>query len=68
LRQVGRGDGYPTAGRIRVLIARGTGLSNTDAYYTQWARLAALSYYDHPSLVAWTRWLIQRATVEPWAV
>jgi hypothetical protein len=53
---------------IRVLIARATGLSNTEAYYTQWARFPALSYYDHPPLVAWTTWLIQRATVEPWAV
>jgi hypothetical protein len=53
---------------LRVVIARETGLSNTEAYYTQWARFPALSYYDHPPLVAWTTWLIQRATVEPWAV
>jgi 4-amino-4-deoxy-L-arabinose transferase-like glycosyltransferase len=40
------------------IFAAGTGLSDTEAYYVGWARRPALSYYDHPPLIAWTTWLI----------
>ena len=50
------------------IIAATTGLSDTEAYYAQWARVPALSYYDHPPLIAWTTWLFTRASSAPWAV
>jgi hypothetical protein len=53
---------------VRLLVSGATGLSDTEAYYAQWSRFPALSYYDHPPLVAWTTWLVQRFTAEPWAV
>ena len=53
---------------LRLLVASTTGLSDTEAYYAQWARVPALSYYDHPPLVAWTTWIVQRLSTAPWAV
>jgi hypothetical protein len=53
---------------LRLVIATVTGLSDTEAYYSQWARFPDLSYYDHPPLVAWATWLVQHLTSEPWAV
>jgi 4-amino-4-deoxy-L-arabinose transferase-like glycosyltransferase len=53
---------------IRWVIAGSTGLSDTEAYYAQWARSLALSYYDHPPLVAWAAWVGTRASSAPWAV
>jgi hypothetical protein len=50
------------------IVAATTGLSDTEAYYAQWARVPALSYYDHPPLIAWTTWLTTRASRAPWAV
>lgn len=50
------------------IIAATTGLSDTEAYYAQWARVPALSYYNHPPLIAWTTWLFTRASSAPWAV
>jgi 4-amino-4-deoxy-L-arabinose transferase-like glycosyltransferase len=38
-------------------FAAATGLTDTEAYYAQWARFPSLSYYDHPPLIAWTTWL-----------
>jgi 4-amino-4-deoxy-L-arabinose transferase-like glycosyltransferase len=45
---------------VRVAIASGIGLSDTEAYYASWVRTPALSYYDHPPIVAWTAWLTTR--------
>jgi hypothetical protein len=53
---------------IRLVIATTTGLSDTEAYYAQWARVPALSYYDHPPLVAWTTWLVAHLAGGRWAV
>jgi hypothetical protein len=53
---------------VRLIIASTTGLSDTEAYYAQWARFPALSYYDHPPLVAWTTWAVERLAAAPWAV
>jgi MFS family permease len=53
---------------LRWAVAVTTGLSDTEAYYAQWARVPALSYYDHPPLVAWTTWLVTRLWREPWAI
>ena len=53
---------------VRWVVAGSVGLSDTEAYYAQWARSLALSYYDHPPLVAWTTWLVTRASSAPWAV
>jgi Dolichyl-phosphate-mannose-protein mannosyltransferase len=53
---------------VRLFVAMRTGLSDTEAYYAQWSRFPALSYYDHPPLVAWTTWLVDRVIAEPWAV
>jgi 4-amino-4-deoxy-L-arabinose transferase-like glycosyltransferase len=50
------------------IVAATTGLSDTEAYYAQWARNPALSYYDHPPLVAWMAWLFTRVSSAPWAV
>jgi hypothetical protein len=53
---------------LHAAVAGATGLSDTEAYYAQWARFPALSYYDHPPLVAWTTWLATRLSSAPWAV
>jgi 4-amino-4-deoxy-L-arabinose transferase-like glycosyltransferase len=45
---------------LRIVIAATTGLTDTEAYYASWSRVPALSYYDHPPLVAWSAWPIQR--------
>ncbi len=45
---------------IRLGVIAATGLSDTEAYYVGWARWPSLSYYDHPPLVAWTTWLVER--------
>ena len=47
----------------RWVVATTTGLSDTEAYYTEWARFPSLSYYDHPPLVAWTTWLATRVAL-----
>src|ERR1700722_7113605 len=44
-----------TAGRW--VVASPAGLSDTEAYSAAWSRVLALSYYDHPPLVAWSAWL-----------
>ncbi len=51
---------------FRLLVASRTGLSDTEAYYAQWARFPDLSYYDHPPLVAWTTWAINQLSSVPW--
>jgi 4-amino-4-deoxy-L-arabinose transferase-like glycosyltransferase len=45
---------------FRWAVATTTGLSDTEAYYAAWSRVLALSYYDHPPLVAWSTWLFER--------
>lgn len=42
---------------FRIVIVATTGLTDTEAYYAAWSRVPALSYYDHPPLVAWSAWL-----------
>jgi 4-amino-4-deoxy-L-arabinose transferase-like glycosyltransferase len=53
---------------VRLVVASTTGLSDTEAYYAQWARFPSLSYYDHPPLIAWTTWLVQHVTAGGWTV
>jgi 4-amino-4-deoxy-L-arabinose transferase-like glycosyltransferase len=43
---------------VRWAVATATGLSDTEAYYAAWSRVLALSYYDHPPLVAWSNGLL----------
>jgi 4-amino-4-deoxy-L-arabinose transferase-like glycosyltransferase len=45
---------------VRWAVATATGLSDTEAYYAAWSRVPALSYYDHPPLVAWSTWVFAR--------
>jgi dolichyl-phosphate-mannose-protein mannosyltransferase len=40
-----------TIARLGIIAV--TGLSDTESYYYVWSRFPALSYYDHPPLVAW---------------
>jgi MFS family permease len=56
------------AAALHLAVAAATGLSDTEAYYAQWARAPALSYYDHPPLVAWMTWLATRLSSAPWAI
>jgi 4-amino-4-deoxy-L-arabinose transferase-like glycosyltransferase len=37
-------------------------IANGEAYYYVWSRFPALSYYDHPPLVAWMTWLTTRGS------
>jgi 4-amino-4-deoxy-L-arabinose transferase-like glycosyltransferase len=53
---------------VRLVVASVTGLTDTEAYYAQWARFPDWSYYDHPPLVAWTTWLVERFGAAPWAL
>jgi 4-amino-4-deoxy-L-arabinose transferase-like glycosyltransferase len=53
---------------VHWIVATTTGLSDTEAYYAQWARSLSLSYYDHPPLVAWTTWLARHFATGAWAV
>ena len=39
---------------LRLLSAWKFPLSGDEAYYWEWSRRLALSYVDHPPLVAWT--------------
>jgi hypothetical protein len=50
------------------IIAAGTNLSDTEAYYAQWARTPSLSYYDHPPLIAWMTWLTSSLSSASWAL
>ena len=45
---------------VRILFAGSTEIANGEAYYYVWSRFPALSYYDHPPLVAWMTWLTTR--------
>ena len=45
---------------VRLLFVTGTGIANGEAYYYVWSRFPALSYYDHPPLVAWMTWATTR--------
>jgi hypothetical protein len=38
---------------LRLVVAAGSGLSDTEAYYLTWSRFPDWSYYDHPPLLAW---------------
>ncbi len=41
---------------VRLLFISTTGIANGEAYYYVWSRFPALSYYDHPPLIAWLTW------------
>jgi hypothetical protein len=41
---------------IRLFITATTEIADGEAYYYMWSRFPALSYYDHPPLVAWMTW------------
>jgi hypothetical protein len=45
---------------VRLLFVATTEIANGEAYYYVWSRFPALSYYDHPPLVAWMSWLTTR--------
>jgi dolichol-phosphate mannosyltransferase len=45
---------------FRILVIATTQLADGEAYYYLWSRFPALSYYDHPPLVAWMTWLTTR--------
>jgi hypothetical protein len=45
---------------VRLLFVTGSGIANGEAYYYFWSRFPALSYYDHPPLVAWMTWVTTR--------
>ena len=45
---------------VRLLFVTSTDIANGEAYYYVWSRFPALSYYDHPPLVAWMTWLTTR--------
>ena len=45
---------------VRLLFVATTEIANGEAYYYVWSRFPALSYYDHPPLVAWLTWLTTR--------
>ncbi|MET0431928.1 MAG: glycosyltransferase family 39 protein, partial [Hyphomicrobium sp.] len=38
---------------VRLIIAGHTGLVDDEAYYRMWSLAPALSYLDHPPMVAW---------------
>jgi dolichol-phosphate mannosyltransferase len=50
---------------LRILIIATTGLADGETYYYLWSRFPALSYYDHPPLVAWMTWLTTRFSHDP---
>src|SRR5215471_12033772 len=45
---------------VRLLFVSTTDIANGEAYYYVWSRFPALSYYDHPPLMAWMTWLTAR--------
>src|SRR4029453_19414384 len=47
---------------VRLLFVTATDIANGEAYYYVWSRFPALSYYDHPPLVAWMTWLTTRGS------
>jgi len=47
---------------VRLLFVFTTDIANGEAYYYVWSRFPALSYYDHPPLVAWLAWLTTRVS------
>src|SRR5678815_3882699 len=47
---------------VRLLFVTSTEIANGEAYYFVWSRFPALSYYDHPPLVAWMTWLTARGS------
>ena len=38
---------------LRLVLAAKLGLGDDEAYYWEWSRRLALSYFDHPAMVAW---------------
>jgi 4-amino-4-deoxy-L-arabinose transferase-like glycosyltransferase len=42
---------------LTFIVALTVGLSDDETYYWSWSLRPALSYFDHPPLLAWTLWL-----------
>ncbi|MGK7346560.1 MAG: ArnT family glycosyltransferase [Candidatus Nitrospinota bacterium M3_3B_026] len=42
---------------FRAAVMGTTGLGDSESYYWAWSQRPALSYYDHPPMVAWLIWL-----------
>ncbi|HVK60764.1 MAG TPA: glycosyltransferase family 39 protein [Bdellovibrionales bacterium] len=38
---------------LRLILSAAVGLGDDESYYWDWSRHMALSYYDHPGMVAW---------------
>ena len=53
---------------VRLLFVTRTDIANGEAYYYVWSRFPALSYYDHPPLVAWMTWLTTRFSQDSLAI
>jgi 4-amino-4-deoxy-L-arabinose transferase-like glycosyltransferase len=53
---------------VRLVVASSVGLTDTEAYYAQWARFPDWSYYDHPPLIAWTTWALRHLSAQAWVV
>jgi hypothetical protein len=47
---------------VRLAVIATTELGDGECYYYSWSRFPALSYYDHPPLLAWIVWLMTRVS------
>ena len=53
---------------VRLLLIATTEIANGEAYYYVWSRFPALSYYDHPPLIAWLTWLTTQFSHSSFAI
>ena len=53
---------------VRLLLIATTEIANGEAYYYVWSRFPALSYYDHPPLIAWLTWLTTQYSHSSFAI
>jgi 4-amino-4-deoxy-L-arabinose transferase-like glycosyltransferase len=56
---------------IRLISAFSLGLANDEAYHYLYAANPSLSYYDHPSMMAWVELAgvyVTAGTISPWAL
>ncbi|MGO9829043.1 MAG: ArnT family glycosyltransferase [Myxococcaceae bacterium] len=56
------------ASLVRLLFIATTEIANGEAYYYVWSRFPALSYYDHPPLIAWLTWLTTQYSHSSFAI